>query len=87
MQLSEKYSYLFKLPSLLSSYLARQDIDSIIEIYSKHITTIKAHINLPVFKTFSRQLEETIEKVRELLLNNVTKDRVLTYDKISKTIS
>jgi len=85
--LSNKYSYLFKLPNLLQSYLANSDFDSVVELCSKNLNIIKEHSHLPLFSKLMSQLQETLKQTKNLILENLKKDRLFCKDTLERSIN
>ncbi|CAG9310709.1 unnamed protein product [Blepharisma stoltei] len=82
--LSNKFSYLFKLPSMLQTHQAHSDIDTIVELYQKHISIIKSNSHLPVFSNVVKNVDAIIGNVKETILQNIKRERNLNFDMIWK---
>lgn len=80
--LSNKFSYLFKLPALLQTHQTHSDIDSIVELYQKHISIIKANAHLPVFSSVVKSVDLIIDNVKLSILENLKRERNLTYEMV-----
>jgi hypothetical protein len=85
-KLTQKYSYLFKLPGLLESLHNRNDIDGIVELYQKHVKVIKQHANLPIFAKVSSKVDGILAGVKESIISMVNRERTPTYEAIAKAI-
>lgn len=86
-QLTSKYSYLFKLPNTLQAHLSRADIDSVIDAYQKHVVIIKTYAHLPVFSKVVKQLDVIISSVKTFILQEIRKNKRITFEAVSKAIS
>jgi deoxyadenosine/deoxycytidine kinase len=86
-QLTNKYSYLFKLPNTLQSHLSRADIDSIVDVYQKHVVIIKTYSHLPVFFKVVKNLDAVVSAVKTFILQGIRKNKRLTFESVTKAIS
>ena len=85
-QLTAKYSYLFKLPNILQSHLSRADIESIIDVYQKHVVIIKTYSHLPVFAKVVKNLEAVVLLVKSFILQEIRKSQRITFEIVNKAI-
>ena len=74
-QLTSKYSYLFKLPNTLQSHLSSGDIESIIDVYQKHVVVIKNYAHLPVFAKVVKNLDSVLAAVKTSILQDIRKGK------------
>ena len=85
-QLTNKYSYLFKIPNTLQAHLSRADIDSVIDVYQKHVVIIKTYSHLPVFSKVVKNLDTILLSVKTFLLQQLRKTKTLSLEQVQKTI-
>ena len=85
-QLTNKYSYLFKIPNTLQSHLSRADIDSVLDVYQKHVVIIKTYSHLPVFAKVMKNLESIMLSVKTFMLQQLRKNKKLNFETVYKTI-
>lgn len=86
LQLTSKYSYLFKLPNTLQSHLVRNDIESIIDLYQKHVVIIKTYSHLPVFSKVVKNLDSVIAAVKSFILQELRKNKKISMENVNKSI-
>jgi hypothetical protein len=84
--LTNKYSYLFKIPNTLQAHLSRADIDSVLDVYQKHVVIIKTYSHLPVFSKVMKNLESILLSVKTFMLQQLRKHKKLTFEIVQKTI-
>ena len=85
-QLTNKYSYLFKLPKTLQSHLLRADIDSIVDLYKKHVVIIKTYAHLPVFSIVVKKLEAVLSAVKTFILQEIRKNKRISIEIVNRAI-
>ena len=47
--LTNRFSYLFKLPTTMQSYLAHNNIEGIVDLYKDHNSILSKYSTVPVF--------------------------------------
>lgn len=84
--MTHRYSTLFKLPVLMQSYKAQQDFDQVVELFSKHIGILRKFQTVPLLGKLLVQVEELASQVKAEILKQINQSKTLDLALIQKSI-
>jgi hypothetical protein len=84
--MTHRYSTLFKLPVLMQSYKIQQDFDQVVELYAKHIRVLKKFQSVPLLGKLLTQVEDIAGQVKGEIMQQLSQAKTLDFALIEKSI-
>mmetsp|Transcript_19114 Transcript_19114/g.34789 ORF Transcript_19114/g.34789 Transcript_19114/m.34789 type:complete len:621 (+) Transcript_19114:897-2759(+) len=84
--MTHKYSTLFKLPVLMLSYKNQQDFDQVVELFAKHIGVLRKFKSVSLLGKLLVQVEDLAHQVKGEILQQLNQAKTLDMVLIEKSI-